>query len=291
MKKWASKCFGQTDERHVQGATSLNQNVESKSKPPKARFVAEFVPVQHEEEEDTRAFPCVSFEDEPISRDKARQKPPVHIRVRWRKAAIWVTVVCIIVSVLFALASFVALAEYGSDSALAMAFDCLIAIFDSLVVLWRFRDEENGKLGPKRERFCCICFGFSFIISGTITSGVSVGHIIGYEGPDKSVALIMVALTCSFITYAVLALMQLQVSAKLRSSAMLASSIDSGLSGMLIFGLLLSDLIYDVVKEDPWYLDHAVAIGVSVVSILCGIKILVELLIYEKLPMEALAEE
>lgn len=280
MKNSKCSCFGREVDKDV--GILYQSTIEPNNQPTWARFVAGFVPVVDEDD------PCISFKDEALTKSRNRQNLPVCIRVKWRKAAIWATVICIIVSIAFSLASFAASAGYHSDSALVLAFDCFLAIFNSLVVLWRFRVEKT--LGPRRERICCIAFGASFVLAGMVTCGMSVAHIEAKERAQKTASLTAV-LTSSCITYIVLAVIQFRIAEKLRSSAMLASSIDSFISGILIFGLLISNLVYNAVEVDLWYLDHAMGICAGVVTMLCGGKILVDVLVYGKLPIEAIDYE
>lgn len=279
-------CCANSGDEPVKNAACSSQSVESKAAPPRARFTAVFGTPTYEEEEITPVPPCVSFKDEPLAKDKANQPPPIHVRIRWRKAAIWVTVVCIIVSLTFTIASSVTMAKYGSDSAFANALDCFLALCGSFVLLWRFRDEKNGNFGPKRERFCCLVFGVLFLICGMLTAGSSIAHLAERDCPDKTMSVILV-LGFADVAYALLGASQLHVSHKLKSPAMLASAIDSGFSAIMIFGLLLGNFVFNTEGANLWYLDHAVALGVAVFTMLCGTKMVVDLLIYKRLPFDS----
>lgn len=228
--------------------------------------------------------PCISFMDEDLMIDHTK-KMPEHMKQRWRRAAIWVTVFCIVVSFIITIASFRAAGAYDSSSALALAFDCANAFLCSFVVLWRFKTAKNGSLGYKRERISCLVFATSFIVSGTLTAGLSIKRIVEKDHPTKTFCIVAVLSVGCFL-YTLLAVMQCYVSKKLLSSAMLGSCIDSVLSAALMFGLLVSNCAFLLVHTDLWYLDHSMAILVALVTILCGLQILVELLFYKKLPID-----
>lgn len=228
--------------------------------------------------------PCISFMDEDLMIDHTK-KMPEHMKQRWRRAAIWVTVFCIVVSFSITIASFRAAGAYDSSSALALAFDCANAFLCSFVVLWRFKTAKNGSLGYKRERISCLVFATSFIVSGTLTAGLSIKRIVEKDHPTKTFCIVAVLSVGCFL-YTLLAVMQCYVSKKLLSSAMLGSCIDSVLSAALMFGLLVSNCAFLLVHTDLWYLDHSMAILVALVTILCGLQILVELLFYKKLPID-----
>ena len=279
-------CANREGETLVNPCSIPDRGVEPTTSPPRARFTAVFGAPTYEEEEISPVPPCVSFKDEPLAKDKAYRPPPIHVRLRWRKAAIWVTVACIAVSLTFTIASSVTSAKYGSDSAFANALDCFLALCASSVLLWRFRDEKNGKFGLKRERRCCLVFGVMFVICGMLTGGSSIAHIAAKDRPEKTLSLIYV-LSLAVGAYALLGVLQLHISRKLKSPAMLASAIDSALSTVLIFGLLLGNFIFNAEGADVWYLDHAVALAVAVFTFLCGAKMLVDVLIYKRLPFES----
>ncbi|XP_022804548.1 uncharacterized protein LOC111341799 [Stylophora pistillata] len=228
--------------------------------------------------------PCISFMDEDLMIDRTK-KMPEHIKQRWRRAAIWVTVFCIVVSFSITIASFQAAGAYDSSSALALAFDCANASLCSLVVLWRFKTAKNGSLGYKREKVSCLVFATSFIVSGTLTAGLSIKRIVEKDHPSKTFCIVVV-LSVGCLLYTMLAVMQCYVSKKLLSSAMLGSCIDSALSAALMFGLIISNCTFLLVHTDLWYLDHSMAILVAIVSVLCGVQILVEILYYKKLPID-----
>lgn len=283
--------FSETFLDHAQNLHSSCQRSEHCELAPKIsrNFVAEFTPNKNVlEKEKEGNTPCVSVMDEKISKDQRKRKLPENTRKRWRKAAIWVTVICILVSLSITIASFQSAGAYDSSSALALAFDAGNALLCSLVLLWRFTGTENGSLGYKRERTACVVFAVSFVLSGALTTALSIKRILEKDHPVKSFC-IAVILSVGCTLYFILAALQCYISKKLRSSAMLGSSLDSGLSAALMVGLLISDCTYMFSHTDLWYLDHSMAILVSIVSILAGAQILVEVLVYKALPLDMIS--
>lgn len=253
-------------------------------------FVAEFSSDENElRKENEGNTPCVSVLDEKISKDRIKRKLPEGTRKRWTKAAVWVTVICILLSFSFTVTSFVSAGEFDSSSALALAFDAANALLCSLVLLWRFQGTENGTLGQSRERITCLTFAASFILCGMLTTGLSLKRIIAKVHPKKSFCLAAI-LSTGCILYFLLSALQWWIAKKLRSSAMLGSSFDSGLSAALMFGLLISDCTYVFAHTDLWYLDHSMAIIVSLVSVLAGVQILVEIVVYKALPLDVFSQ-
>lgn len=252
-------------------------------------FTAEFSPIkdQRDELEKPGNKHCVSIMDENLLKDHEKRKVPDHVRKRWRKAAIWVTAICILVSLVITIASFQSAGAYDSSSALALAFDAANAVLCSSVVLWRFKSTKNGDQGHKKERIACVVFAVSFILSGILTTALSIKRIIEKDHPTKTV-FVATILGVGCVLYLMLAALQCYISRKLRSSAMLGSALDSGLSAALMVGLLISDCCYILAHTDLWYLDHSMAILISLISILCGAQILAEVLLYKALPIDML---
>lgn len=252
-------------------------------------FIAEFTPIKDQKDELEKLGDkhCVSIMDENLLKDHKKRKVPDHVRKRWRKAAIWVTAICIAVSLIITIASFQSAGSYDSSSALALAFDAGNAVLCSSVVLWRFKSTKNGNLGHKREKLTCVVFGTSFILSGILTTALSIERIIEKDHPTKTV-IVAAILGVGCILYFTLGALQCHISRKLRSSAMLGSALDSVLSAALMVGLLISDCCYILVHTDLWYLDHSMAILIALISILCGAQILAEVFLYKALPIDRL---
>ena len=250
------------------------------SKSPRLGFQAESVTTT-DDDSDASPTECVSIlQESSTSAENKRKRLPAHMTRRWRKAAIWVTISCIIVSICFTLASF-------ATSILALAFDTMLALITSCTVLWRFRDDKGGIVGDKRERVSLTVFGVSFILAGSFTIAVAIKRLLEHITPAKSLEIIVMLLV-SCMTYVVLAGLQYRIAKALQSSTMMGSCIDSALSAFLMLGLLFSHLVYSLVQVDLWYLDHAVAIGISFLTILCGLKFLIEVsALRNKLPIEA----
>lgn len=257
------------------------------SKSPRLGFQAESVTTT-DDDSDASPTECVSIlQESSTSAENKRKRLPAHMTRRWRKAAIWVIISCIIVSICFTLASFATSENYHSSSILALAFDTMLALITSCTVLWRFRDDKGGIVGDKRERVSLTVFGVSFILAGSFTIAVAIKRLLERITPTKSLEIIVMLLV-SCMTYVVLAGLQYRIAKALQSSTMMGSCIDSALSAFLMLGLLFSHLVYSLVQVDLWYLDHAVAIGISFLTILCGLKFLIEVsALRNKLPIEA----
>ena len=225
--------------------------------------------------------------DEEIWKHDANQQISSNARKLWRKAAIWVTITHGILSLSLTIASFQSAEKYDSFTALALAFDAANAVVCSSAVLWRLTFQGNDALVYKREKIACLVFAASFTVFGSLTVGLSIEGLVENTHPAKSFALIVI-LGTGFFLYCVLCALQYFVSTKIHSSVMLSSSLDSGTSAVLMVVSLSSNVAYNLSNADLWYLDHFMAIIVSLFSITSGAQMFIQILIYKKLPMDIL---
>lgn len=247
-----------------------------------ARFQAEFNP--GEKDSVPEKSPCISFTEEEKEDNKPETMLQARERRKWRKAAVAVTIASLVASLLLSAASFFASATMNSSAVLASGLDTFLAIFSAGVVIWRFRDETNGKIGPEREKQGSIAFGIAFAVDALVTITVSIVHLTDQMKPRHS-EIMWPSLLCFSFVYGILSALELWISAKLRSSVLVAMCIDDVLTGGLLFGLAMNAFIVDRLPY-LWYLDHSVAIGISLIILICGMKILVEIFVYRKLPFQ-----
>ena len=261
---------------HVQG--------ESPQLAPKlaAAFRAEFNPAI-----DDGVFensPCVSFTTNETEENKQDTVPQVNERRKWRKATLAVAVASLVASVMFSAASFFASATMDSSAVLASALDTFLAVFSASVVIWRFRDDVNGKMGPKREKYGSIAFGIAFIINSVITITVSSFHLADENRPNHS-DIMWPALLGFSVVYCILALLEYWIFKRLNSSVLISLCIDDAVTSGLLLGLAFSALLLDQIAH-LWYLDHIVALALALAILACGIKILVDIFVYKELPFQ-----
>lgn len=228
--------------------------------------------------------PCISFDDEHREEAKPQTILQVREREKWRKMALAVTMTRLLVSVIFAGASFFLLATMNSSSVLATALDTTLTMLTCFVLLWRFHDETSAKIAPQKEKHGSIAFGIAFIVDALITIAVSVKHLADKTKPEGSSIMWPCLLAFCFV-YCLLAGMEFWISSKLKSSILVALSIDDGITGGFMFALSVNEFI-ECKLPNLWYLDHSAAIAVSLMLFYCGIKILVEIFVYKELPFQ-----
>ena len=246
------------------------------------RLTAEFNPGENDSV--FEKSPCISFDDEHREESKPQTILQVRERQKWRKMALAVTMTRLLVSVIFAGASFFLSATMNSSSVLATALDTTLTVLTCFVLVWRFHEETNAKIAPQKEKHGSIAFGIAFIVDALIVIAVSVKHLTDKTKPDGASIMWPCLLAFCFV-YCLLAGAEFWISSKLKSSILIALSIDDGLTGGFMFALSVNEFI-ECKLPNLWYLDHSAAIAVSLMLLYCGIKILVEIFVYKKLPFQ-----
>lgn len=208
-------------------------------------------------------------------RENNKKTLPHKFRERWTKAATVLATVSFIATVGFSLASFITSQATESSAVFAAGFDAFFAAINVLAVCWRFRDEINGDVGPMREKKATSVIAATFILGGVATLAISLYHLKIKDHPTKTGEMVIV-LSTGFVIYSALCFFQCYIAAVLRSVSMKALAVDTGLAAAMSIGLLASTWIFRE-KKSLWFLDHAVAAFLGVVSLTYGVILIVEI--------------
>ena len=150
------------------------------------------------------------------------------------------------------------------------------------MVIWRFSDDRNGSIGSKREKYGSIVFGVMFTVNGVISIVVSTFHLMDERRPTDS-NITWPALLCFSFVYLALAILENWIYRQNKSSVLFTLFVDDAAISVIMFGLFISALLLDQIPS-LWYLDHAVAIALALVLIATGLKIFVDIFVYNELP-------
>lgn len=84
----------------------------------------------------------------------------------------------------------------ASSSNCAFAVDCGLDVVSSMILLWRFYDENKScaKVIERRERIACIGLGIMFIISGAVVITKSIVDLTFQAFSSSSVSFICIAI-------------------------------------------------------------------------------------------------
>ncbi|KAF4093295.1 hypothetical protein AMELA_G00000460 [Ameiurus melas] len=102
-------------------------------------------------------------EDKDLLESSQRLKP--HEAQSYRKKALWVSCVSIVVTLILAIAAFTVSTMRSSASAFGFAFDATLDVLSSIIVLWRYSNAAAVH-SAHREYIACVVLGVVFILSG-----------------------------------------------------------------------------------------------------------------------------
>ena len=226
-----------------------------------------------QQEQSFGSFECVSPLDDEIERKKANLS--LHQKTRWRRAAIVVSVTSMYTTCVLSVTSFVISGISDSSAAFAIAFDAMLGMISSCVIVWRFYRGINGSMGPAKEKKACAVIASCFIISGLMMFGRAIQCLVGNKEPQKTTSLLVISMV-GFICYTGLFCVKYCVADKLKSIALRTDSIDSGLGAAMALGLVLSTVIYQQIHKS-WFLDASVALIIAFATFSYGIRVLVNI--------------
>jgi divalent metal cation (Fe/Co/Zn/Cd) transporter len=195
---------------------------------------------------------------------------------KWRNAAIYLTLTVTVVSLIFSILFFTLSSKVESSSLLSIAFDAFFAIFGAVFVVWRFWSPQEPKNIILREKAGTLFFGIAFILSGTVTFGISTYRLFDLHHSPKPVSIVF-ALGVFTVVTGILTYFLYLVARKLNSAILMALTIDTLFACILSFGVFSTQLVYLQAFPKLWYLDHAVSVAVSMFFVLCGISLITKM--------------
>lgn len=221
-------------------------------------------------QEDFGTFPCVSpYDDEG---PKQKVKLSVQEKLRWRRAALAVSFASMYVTLMLAIASFVSSGISESSAAFAVAFDAMLGVVSSGVIVWRFYHGVNGDLGPEKERKACLVIAMCFILSAIMMFARAIEFLVSDLEPRQTIALISISVV-GFLCYSVFFWLKFRIADKLQSLALRIDSIDSACGAAMALGLIISTIIYSEMHS-TWWLDSGIALIIALVTFCYGLLII-----------------
>lgn len=221
-------------------------------------------------QEDFGTFPCVSpYDDEG---EKKKRKLSVHEKQHWRRAALAVSFASMYVTLMLAIASFVSSGISESSAAFAIAFDAMLGVVSSGVIVWRFYHGVNGDLGPEKERKACLVIATCFILSAIMMFTRAIQFLLSDLEPRQTIALLAISIV-GFLCYSIFFWLKFRIAEKLQSLALRIDSIDSACGAAMALGLITSTIIY-CERPSIWWLDSGIAIIIALVTFCYGVLII-----------------
>ncbi|XP_033990566.1 transmembrane protein 163a [Trematomus bernacchii] len=213
-----------------------------------------------------------SVEGEGLLESSMRLKP--HEAQSYRKKALWVSWVSIVVTLIMAVAAFTVSFMRHSASAFGFAFNATLDILSSFIVLWRYSNAAAVH-SAHREYIACVVLGVVFVLSSLCILGKAIHNLATREPPEVDDFLYSVSIV-SGITCAVLAVAKFMLGRVLTSRALITDGFNSIVGSIMGFSILISAEVYKD-HVDVWFLDGTLGVLIGLIIMAYGVKLLVDM--------------
>uniref|UniRef100_A0A8C1SV52 Transmembrane protein 163a n=1 Tax=Cyprinus carpio TaxID=7962 RepID=A0A8C1SV52_CYPCA len=193
-----------------------------------------------------------SVEGQGLLESSMRLKP--HEAQSYRKKALWVSWISIVVTLILAVAGFTVSFMRHSASAFGFAFDATLDVLSSIIVLWRYSNAAAVH-SAHREYIACVILGVIFILSSMCILGKAI-HDLATKLLPEVVSSMAVSIYVLFV--------------------FLCLGFNSMVGGIMGFSILISA---EVFKHHPtiWYLDGTTGVLIGLIILAYGVKLLIDM--------------
>ncbi|XP_017743889.1 PREDICTED: transmembrane protein 163 [Rhinopithecus bieti] len=201
-----------------------------------------------------------------------RLKP--HEAQNYRKKALWVSWFSIIVTLALAVAAFTVSVMRYSASAFGFAFDAILDVLSSAIVLWRYSNAAAVH-SAHREYIACVILGVIFLLSSICIVVKAIHDLSTRLLPEVDDFLFSVSIL-SGILCSILAVLKFMLGKVLTSRALITDGFNSLVGSVMGFSILLSA---EVFKHDSavWYLDGSIGVLIGLTIFAYGVKLLIDM--------------
>ncbi|XP_023678165.1 transmembrane protein 163a isoform X2 [Paramormyrops kingsleyae] len=201
-----------------------------------------------------------------------RLKP--HEAQSYRKKALWVSWISIVVTIILAISSFTVSFMRYSASAFGFAFDATLDVLSSIIVLWRYSNAAAIH-SAQREYMACAILGVVFILSSICIMGKAIHDLSTKLLPEVGSLLFSVSIMSGMVCTA-LAVVKFMLGKVLTSRALITDGFNSLVGGIMGFSILISA---EVFKHHPtvWYLDGTTGVLIGLIILAYGVKLLIDM--------------
>ncbi|XP_061841407.1 transmembrane protein 163a [Nerophis lumbriciformis] len=214
-----------------------------------------------------------SIEDAGLLESSMRLKP--HEAQSYRKKALWVSWASIGVTIILAIAAFTVSIMRHSASAFGFAFDAVLDVLSSVIVLWRYSNAAAVH-SAHREYIACIILGVIFILSSMCILGKAIHDLATKLLPEVDDFLFSVSIVSGLVC-SILCVIKFMLGKVLTSRALITDGFNSLVGGVMGFSILVSA---EVFKHEPnvWYLDGTVGVLIGLIILAYGVKLLADMI-------------
>ncbi|XP_022425283.1 transmembrane protein 163 isoform X1 [Delphinapterus leucas] len=228
-------------------------------------------PPQPEEERQLRISESGQFsdglEDRGLLESSTRLKP--HEAQNYRKKALWVSWFSIIVTLALAVAAFTVSVMRYSASAFGFAFDAILDVLSSAIVLWRYSNAAAVH-SAHREYIACVILGVIFLLSSVCIVVKAIHDLSTKLLPEVDDFLFSVSIL-SGILCSILAVLKFMLGKVLTSRALITDGFNSLVGAVMGFSILLSAEVFKH-NSAVWYLDGSIGVLIGLTIFAYGVK-------------------
>ncbi|KAM5153311.1 transmembrane protein 163 [Mantella aurantiaca] len=211
-------------------------------------------------------------ENRGLLESSTRLKP--HEAQSYRKKALWVSWLSIIVTLVLAVAAFTVSVMRYSASSFGFAFDAVLDVLSSAIVLWRYSNAAAVH-SAHREYMACVILGVIFLVSALCIVVKAIHDLSIRVLPEVDSFLFSVSIL-SGILCSLLAAVKFMLGKVLTSRALITDGFNSLVGGVMGFSILISAEVYKH-NSSVWYLDGTVGILIGLIIMSYGIKLLLDM--------------
>ncbi|MBN3306546.1 TM163 protein, partial [Amia calva] len=228
-------------------------------------------PFNMDRDQEMKISDSVQFSDGVENRglleSSTRLKP--HEAQSYRKKALWVSWISIVVTLVLAVAAFTVSIMRYSASAFGFAFDATLDVLSSIIVLWRYSNAAAVH-SAHREYIACVILGVVFILSSMCILGKAIHDLATQLLPEVDDFLFSVSIL-SGILCIILAVLKFMLGRVLTSRALITDGFNSLVGGIMGFSILISA---EVFRHHPqvWYLDGTIGVLIGLIIFSYGVK-------------------
>uniref|UniRef100_A0A6I8P6M7 Transmembrane protein 163 n=2 Tax=Ornithorhynchus anatinus TaxID=9258 RepID=A0A6I8P6M7_ORNAN len=191
----------------------------------------------------------------------------------YRKKALWVSWFSIVVTLALAIAAFTVSVMRFSASAFGFAFDAILDVLSSAIVLWRYSNAAAVH-SAHREYIACVILGVIFLLSSICIVVKAIHDLSTRLLPEVDDFLFSVSVL-SGILCSVLAVLKFLLGKVLTSRALITDGFNSLVGGVMGFSILLSAEVFKH-NASIWYLDGSIGVLIGLTIFAYGVKLLVD---------------
>ncbi|XP_038123952.1 transmembrane protein 163-like [Cyprinodon tularosa] len=210
-----------------------------------------------------------NVDGEGLLESSMRLKP--HEAQNYRKKALWVSWISIVVTLILAVAAFTVSFMRHSASAFGFAFDATLDVMSSAIVIWRYSNAAAVH-SAHREYIACVILGVVFILSSLCILGKAIHDLATKMPPEVDDFLYSVSIV-SGLSCAVLAVAKFMLGKKLTSRALTTDGFNSLVGAVMGFSILISAEVFKH-HANVWFLDGTIGVLIGFIILAYGVKLL-----------------